>query len=98
MAKLVALWYDRSKLTRGSIVWLVVFQLVRVAFWYITQNSSMSSIQTANTVDTIYRGIGFVEILLVVLTIVGIVTESSKKREKKEAPVKMADGVYMIKK
>jgi hypothetical protein len=99
MAKLVLFWYDRSKLTRLGIVWACVLQLVRVVFWYFTQNVSLSTIQTATTVDNIYKGIGFLEALFVLLAIIGVVTETSKKRVKKDdGAVKMADGVWMIKK
>jgi hypothetical protein len=99
MAKLVQYWYDRNQRVRAGIVWALVFQLIRIVFWYISQNVGFASMDTARIIDYFYKGFGVLELLAVLYALLGAGSDVfSKRRLKDDVSIKMADGRYMVKK
>jgi hypothetical protein len=99
MSKLVQSWYDRNTLTRAGIVWGTVILLVLVVFWYVNQNVSFTSMDTAHTVNTVHLVIMYLDGAAWAMVLIGLASDFFKKRVKKDdSRVKMADGIWMIKK
>jgi len=99
MAKLVQWWYDRNKLIRGGITWAVMFGLIKVILWYVTQNVSFSSMSAASTFHMVELVFSYLILAAGVVAFLGVLSQLFGKRtHKADGPMKMADGRYMIKK
>ena|ERR1700722_6349971 len=99
MAKLVQFWNNRNKLFRAGIIWVLLLQLVRIAYWYVIQNVGFATVSAAHTVDTAFLPFFYLQGAAAVLALVGLVTEMLKKGIRKDdGSVKVADGVWLIKK
>jgi hypothetical protein len=99
MAKLNVFWYERSKLMRSGVVWFLVILLMRVAYWYYSQNVGFSTMSGATGVNYLNLGLISLHVFTAVLAILGVFGELFGKRKKKEdGPLKIADGRYMVKK
>ena len=98
MAKIVQFWTSRNKMFRTGILWALILQIIRVPFLYINQNIGFDSLQTANYVNIGYKFVCFLEAAAFVWAFFGLIGQQFGKINRIDPGVKVADGVWMVKK
>jgi len=99
MAKLFLFWDNRGKLTRAAIIWVLVFQLVHIVLWYIDQNVRFTSMDSAHTMNLVSLAFTYLEGAAGVMVIIGLIVEFfNKGLRKNDGSVKVAEGIWMVKK
>jgi len=80
-------------------MWVVIFQILQTVIYYIMLNMTFTKLSDANAIYKVRLGFMYLEGFSGLVAVFGLLSEFARKKfKKKEEPVKVMEGYYMVKK